>query len=251
MDGMILLDVHATAQTRPPPSQDWAGGVSALIHHRLDVAKREGMAETVARSVRGRRSQAERSDQAVAALRAAALEMLLEGGVAALNLSELGERAGYSRGIAHYHFGSKDALLVDLLDSLTESGRSAFEHLEAGGLDGLLQFINGLAQLAIEDPKKSLASVLLLNEASASDSDRLKKVAINYNNAVREAFERLLASDPKIGVPGVSTPQLAMLVLSGIRGLHHQWLAEREAFDVVAGLHSLWAVIAAAAGRSA
>jgi AcrR family transcriptional regulator len=249
--GLILLDLHAISQASPPPSQDGAGGVSACVDHHHDVAKREGMGEIVARSVRGRRSQAERSDQAIAALRATALEMLLEGGVAALNLSELGERAGYSRGIAHYHFGSKDALLVDLLESLTDSGRSAFEHLDAGGLDGLLQFINGLAELAIEDPKKSLASVLLLNEASASDSDKLKKVAVNYNNAVREAFERLLGSDPKIEVPGVSTPQLAMLVLSGIRGLHHQWLAEREAFDVVAGLHSLWALVAAAGGRSA
>jgi AcrR family transcriptional regulator len=65
--------------------------------------------------VPARRTQAQRSAEARERLLQAAAALIAEGGLGALTVAEVGRRAGYSRGIAHYHFGSKDALVAELV----------------------------------------------------------------------------------------------------------------------------------------
>lgn len=186
-----------------------------------------------------RRTQADRSDQAVSALRAAALDMLLERGVAGLSLSEIGDRAGYSRGIVHYHFGSKETLLADLLGSLADSGRKAFVDAEGKGLGAILQIIANIEARVASEPQQSLARIILINEAAASQSETFRRLATNYNRLSRRAFEEKIREEATIADSPLSVSALAMLLLSVIRGIHEQWLAERETFDIGVALGDL------------
>jgi AcrR family transcriptional regulator len=61
-----------------------------------------------------RRSQEERRNQAEQALLDAAARLFARRGVDQTSLAEVGEEAGYSRGLANHHFGSKAALVERL-----------------------------------------------------------------------------------------------------------------------------------------
>ena len=58
-----------------------------------------------------RRTQEERRTEAEQRLLAAAAQLISETGPASMTLAKVGERAGYSRGLATHHFGSKAALM--------------------------------------------------------------------------------------------------------------------------------------------
>jgi AcrR family transcriptional regulator len=66
---------------------------------------------------RTRRTQIERTDEAKARIRVAALELFALQGYEATNLAEISLRAGYSRALAQYHYADKSALAIELLEA--------------------------------------------------------------------------------------------------------------------------------------
>lgn len=185
-----------------------------------------------------RRRQADRSSQAIEALRTTALDMILEGGISSLNLGAVGDQAGYSRGIVHYYFGSKEALLANILETLTLTSEATFQQFTPRGVNGILAVIDNVAASIRKQPQGVLARVMLLNEAAASNSPRLNELAIRYNETVRDAFEQWIRQEDKALLDGLgmSSDQLAVMLLALIRGIHEQWLAERTSFDVLGSL---------------
>lgn len=67
---------------------------------------------------KGSRTQEERNAIARARLCHAALELFALKGYDSTTLSDIGVRAGYSRGLAQYHFGTKTALAELLLEQM-------------------------------------------------------------------------------------------------------------------------------------
>lgn len=55
----------------------------------------------------------------------AAAELVIDEGVRSLTLARVGERAGYSRGLATHYFGSKQALLQRLAHATQSAGLGA------------------------------------------------------------------------------------------------------------------------------
>src|SRR5215469_2692749 len=70
-----------------------------------------------------RRSQAERRAEAEQGLLDAALRLFAKKGVESATLAEIGDAAGYSRGLANHHFGSKAALV----ERLAQRSRARFQ----------------------------------------------------------------------------------------------------------------------------
>src|SRR5277367_3051841 len=73
----------------------------------------------------GPRTQEVRRTEAERRLIAAAAEMVGEVGPSKVTLANVGERAGYSRGLATHHFGSKGALMQRLVEAVTHQFRDA------------------------------------------------------------------------------------------------------------------------------
>ena len=69
---------------------------------------------------RPRRRQAERRLEAERRLLVAAAELIGEVGPTRMTFADIGTRAGYSRGLATHHFGSKNALIRQILDVVTD-----------------------------------------------------------------------------------------------------------------------------------
>ncbi|RNL65322.1 TetR family transcriptional regulator [Nocardioides marmoriginsengisoli] len=63
-----------------------------------------------------RRTQVERRAESERRLLRAAAELLVERGIEGTSLAEIGRRAGYSHGLVHQRFGSKDAMIARLTD---------------------------------------------------------------------------------------------------------------------------------------
>jgi len=116
-----------------------------------------------------RRTQAQRRAVAEASLLAAAVEVIVEGGVRGLTLARVGERAGYSRGSVSHHFGSKRGLM----ETLSRESQAGFvTHLDgmAPGLERFLAHIDGYVSALGDDAPGWQAFVRLWVEA-ASDAE--------------------------------------------------------------------------------
>lgn len=74
-----------------------------------------------------RRTQAERREQGKKALLKSAAELFAEQGINQTSLMQIGERAGYSRGLVNHHFGSKDELIDQLARYTQENFWAAFD----------------------------------------------------------------------------------------------------------------------------
>ena len=77
--------------------------------------------EPLTRPPGGRRTQAERTALSDARMLDAAVSLICEHGAAGTTLKDVGERAGYSRGLASYRFGNKRGLFAFIIRSIGES----------------------------------------------------------------------------------------------------------------------------------
>src|SRR5690349_21834270 len=169
-----------------------------------------------------RRTQAERREQTGSALLHAAAELVVEGGVQALTLARVGERAGYSRGIVTHHFGSKKAL-VDALTRATQTGFVAGVPDEPG-LDRLLQLIEGY--IAALSGTRTMSRAFLVLWAEATTSADLADTFRERD----EGFRADLRADVAAGIAAgtvradVEPHDVAVAVLGQLRGigLQHQ-----------------------------
>ncbi|HEY5719608.1 MAG TPA: helix-turn-helix domain-containing protein [Gammaproteobacteria bacterium] len=85
-----------------------------------------------ATSARPRRSQAERTARSDARMLEAAVALICDQGSAGTTLRAVGERAGYSRGLAGYRFGSKAGLLAFVVKAVGEAWLRELKAVTAG-----------------------------------------------------------------------------------------------------------------------
>jgi AcrR family transcriptional regulator len=169
-----------------------------------------------------RRTQAERREQTGSALLRAAAELVVEGGVQALTLARVGERAGYSRGIVTHRFGSKQALV----DELARTAQAGFVPGIGPdpGLDRLLSLVDGYLGALAGPRTMSRAFLVLWAEATTS-----AELAATFRER-DEQFRADLRTDVAAGIaagtirPDVDPHDVAVAVLGQLRGigLQHQ-----------------------------
>jgi len=177
-----------------------------------------------------RRTQQQRRDQAEAALLNAAAELIIEDGVHSLTLARVGERAGYSRGLATHYFGSKQALLQRLAHA-TQSGFVPGLDGAPPGLDRLLRLIGGyIAALgSLRMPNRAFL-LLWAEAATAADLARIFRER-------DEAFRADLREDVAAGIadgtirPDAAAEDAAAAVLAQLRGIALQRLVDSPAVD--------------------
>jgi AcrR family transcriptional regulator len=95
--------------------------------------------DTTTQAAKRRRTQHERRAEAERRVLDSALDLVVEKGVVRMTLGEVGERAGYSRGLPAHHYGNKEGLLKALIVHIVDDFRDA--RLEANmqpGLDSVL-----------------------------------------------------------------------------------------------------------------
>jgi AcrR family transcriptional regulator len=178
------------------------------------------------------RTQEQRRIEAERRLVRAAAELVSEIGPARVTLANVGERAGYSRGLATHHFGSKGALMQRLVDTVTSQFRDAiFEESQSDSpIDELRQLIQFYFCVVSDLQPANRARLVLWADAVAGPSEDVRPRMISADREFREEIEkriRLAASAGDVRA-SVDAHGLATVIIAMLRGVALQRMLDDQ-----------------------
>jgi AcrR family transcriptional regulator len=169
------------------------------------------------------RTQEQRRIDAERRLVRAAAELVGEIGPARVTLANVGERAGYSRGLATHHFGSKGALMQRLVDTVTGQFRDAmFEESQSDSpIDQLRQLIDFYFRVVSDLQPVNRARLVLWAHSVAGPSEDVRPRMISADREFREEIEKRLELAISAGdvATSVDPHGLATVIIAMLRGV--------------------------------
>lgn len=171
-----------------------------------------------------RRTQEERKSEAENALLDAAAELISEQGIVQTSLAQIGERAGYSRGLVNHHFGSKDVLIERLIERSRHYFLSRMDFSdETTGLERLLKAADYLVSVYIK-PKPQTPALLVMWGAAISNAASHVGLISDSDESARKIAEQAVIEGQQDGSISaeVSPKAFSVLYLAMIRGVAAQ-----------------------------
>lgn len=181
---------------------------------------------------RARRTQPERRREAEQRLLDAAARLIARQGARGTSLAQVGEAAGYSRGLASHYFGSKSELVNHLVKTIQQRFVQALPKADelSNGLDGLLAVADSYLALRMDDRER--AFMVMWAEAVGTSAE-LRPAYV----AVDRMFRKFLQEAIEIGVADgsirsdVDVRAAAASLVGQFRGVLLQLLLDPKAFD--------------------
>lgn len=186
------------------------------------------MSEPVAK--RPRRTQEDRREEAKGRIIEAAVRLVAEKGFDRVTLTEVGEAAGYSRGLPAHYFGNKNELLYEIAQQVVRGFRSRFETAYRGepGLEMLIRHVESYFELSKQD--RNGTRVLHRVLAEAQSNPELQELMAGLNRRSTSGFRAEIEAGiakgeirPDIDPEGVST-----LILASLRGISSLLFIDRS-----------------------
>lgn len=180
----------------------------------------------------GPRTQEFRRTEAERRLIAAAAELVGEVGPSKVTLANVGERAGYSRGLATHHFGSKGALMQRLVEAVTHQFRDAmFDQGGAGDpMTELRTLIDIYFDVITDLQPVNRARLVLWADAVANPTEDTRTRMVAADREFREEIEKPI----KVAISGGQLPHtihpdgLATVIVAMLRGVALQSLIDEH-----------------------
>jgi AcrR family transcriptional regulator len=178
--------------------------------------------------------QAERSAASDRAMVEAAVELILEHGPEKATLAAIGDKAGYSRGLATYRFGSKAGLFDQVCKSIS---RRWLEYLKSdvgdrSGVDAMCAALDSFFRFLSESPRD--AQVLqILYCAAASPRSEFRQTAVDiHERQIHDVADWVEAGkrDGSIRVR-VDAASVASQYIAYISGMTYLWLINPDSID--------------------
>ncbi len=179
--------------------------------------------------------QEDRRNRSTEKLIKAYLELAAEQGVASITFDSIGERAGYSRGLAFQKFGSKDGLLeavINYLHDEVDQARTDSHSENLCGLEAILLFCR-IHLLRIDMGIEQKAYFVLMSSAVAEQSD-VRNHFIRSHQRAESSLNVLFERGVKDGSirKDTNTEQASIVVGTQIVGMSVQSLIGTD-FDMV------------------
>ncbi|MEL6368294.1 MAG: TetR/AcrR family transcriptional regulator [Pseudomonadota bacterium] len=182
-------------------------------------------ASTVQNSVG--KTQAQRVAASDKAMLDAAMALILENGMDGTTLAAIGERAGYSRGLATYRFGSKAGLFREVSGNIQ---RHWSDYLNAAvgqdsGIDALCNAASAFHHFVLEFPQEIRVLHILYYGGASPNSD--------VRGLAKQAFSRQVADAERWVEDGLASGSIrkdvdprsiAAQYVAHIAGLTYIWL---------------------------
>jgi len=182
------------------------------------------------------RTQAERTALAETRMVQAAIELLNTAGIQGTTLVAIGERAGYSRGLATHHFGSKAGLFRTVLKRLSATWNEELLRKLGGktGLQAIMTAIESHLAHALRHPEYIRAQNILWGVALDPSSEFHPNVA-EFMQIQRESVVSWLAGGQELGEirKDIDPERIAEQFYGGLIGINQQWLVSPD-FDLAA-----------------
>ena len=178
-----------------------------------------------------RRSQVERRDEAQRRLVDATMEIVAAEGVSAATFEAIGRQAGYSRGLVTQHFGSKQALIDEVVSTLQARQAAGVEHArldELSGLDALLAYaVEYCRELETSQP---LRAYFMLLSGAVADRQEARTVFARSHELVRVILRGMIERGQAEGCirRDVDADSAALMAGSLLFGLSMQALTDPE-----------------------
>ena len=178
-----------------------------------------------------RRTQAERREEAERRLLDAAIEIVARTGTVRLTLAEVGEAAGYSRGLPAHRFGNKAGLVRALAAHINERFLEQIRAAPARepGLDTLRGYVSLYFSRGERHWTNTRALLVMMTEGFMGDA-QMKADLTEYNRAALAFLERHM----RIGIergevrPDADAANTAMMILGVMRGVMLQRLIDED-----------------------
>ncbi len=183
----------------------------------------------------GRMTQAERTALSDKKMFEAAIELINERGTQKTTLKEIGERAGYSRGLANYRFGSKDGLMLELFERFDDRWKAHLQDYISGtrGLEAVRQASSALRDFLKKESKYLRAMYLLWYESLGHESD-MRRLLAEHHDVYRHDARRWVEQGIEAGDIKADTDaeQFAAQYCAFSFGIVYQWLVNSKALDI-------------------
>lgn len=153
--------------------------------------------------------------------------------MSASTFENIGARAGYSRGLASRHFGSKSGLIRALVERLQERREEAMAVGEKApqGLDGVIAFVDGHMEALVRDAE--LRAYFITLASTVAERSDLRILFAEAHEAVAQRLEELVLAGKSAGTvrTDVDANAVALMIGSLLFGLSMQLLLD-PTFDL-------------------
>lgn len=175
--------------------------------------------------------QPERRNLSQRRLIKAALSVAAEHGVQAVTMEAIGNRAGYSRGLASQRFGSKDGLIRAVIKHLHEERIAEFElrHLDdCKGLDALLLFVDMHLHGLTASPEA--AAYFMFLASGIADRTTIRSIFASAHDQSKHQLMDIVARGQQDGSIKTSIDAEAAALMTGslIIGISMQYLTDPD-----------------------
>jgi len=199
----------------------------------------ESVKKTVAPSQRS--TQAERTAKAEERMINATIELLNTVGLSGTTLIAIGESAGYSRGLATHHFGSKSGLFRKVLRHITTAWTEELER-NLDGKDGLKAILAALDAHRdhMQHFSQHARAMNILWSASFDPASEFKPNVIEFHRLQRAAAADWVMTGQEKGEinADINPMSFAEQFYASLLGLNFQWLVNPE-IDLKASIDTL------------
>jgi AcrR family transcriptional regulator len=220
------------------PATTFTPGVVDLLVANKYLARRK-MNATAHRSTG--MTQPERSALSDARMADAAVALICERGAGATTLKEVGLRAGYSRGLASYSFGSKAGLWSFLIRRIGEEWLAELQRAVAGtsGVETIHAAVDAHCRFLLDSPERIRAFYILWFESVGPDPALREVIAGAHQRRQRDVEEWIRAGIEAGTVrPDIDVQVVAEQFCAAIIGIVYTWLVSPMAHAEVKQLHA-------------
>ena len=176
------------------------------------------------------RTHAERRDEAERRLLAAAVAIVCDRGIEGTTLADVGEAAGYSRGLPAHYFGRKSDLVAAVASYIADgfANRLAQSSTHEPGLDSLLHSVASYFNGALRSPANTRALLIALAEALTEPllTEAMTGVTTRSVGRLRSVLKRGIERGEIRG--DVDPESQAILILGTLRATVAQWATDPE-----------------------
>ena len=190
-------------------------------------------------------TQSERTELSDSKMLDAAVRLVLEKGSVGTTLKVVGERAGYSRGLASARFGSKEGLFVRLIGIHREAWKQEIAtHVKGkSGIDAVLARIDGVEELFRRDPD-TIKAIYMVWFESVGRTSSMREALVKFHEETRQQVSTFVAEGIESGdIPtNVDPDAFAIDYFAQIFGFIYQWLVSPDQVDIFRCIDTLRAL---------
>jgi AcrR family transcriptional regulator len=190
---------------------------------------------------RDRFTQAERAALSDGRMLESAIKLIVERGTEKTTLKEVGEIAGYSRGLAGYRFGSKQGLFSFVVHAISEKWLRELEKVTEGkfGLDAICSATDAHYRFCLDAPVHVRAFYILWFESISPGSKTREIIMAVHQRRQRDVINwinRGIETDSIDSV--VNVEAIATQFCSALVGIVYQWLINPDSMNEIEELHN-------------